>query len=101
MAQEKISRDQVRHVAKLASLKLDDAEVERLGHELGDILAYMATLDALDVSSVEPTFHSVPLTAPLRADEVVESEPRQVYLDSAPKAEAGGFAVPKVLDGEG
>ncbi|MDD9944291.1 MAG: Asp-tRNA(Asn)/Glu-tRNA(Gln) amidotransferase subunit GatC [Myxococcales bacterium] len=101
MAQTKIPRDQVEHVAKLASLMLADDEADRLGHELGEILAYMASLDELDVAAVEPTFHSIPMGAPLRADEVIACFPRETYLKSAPKSEAGGFAVPKVLEGEG
>lgn len=100
MGDAKISLERVKQVAKLASLRLSDAEVEGFSQQLGAIVEYMATLDDLDVSAVEPTFHPVPMTAPARPDEIKPCTQRDRYLAAAPKSEAGGFAVPKVLDGE-
>ena len=100
MGDSRISVKQVEQVAKLASLRLSPDEVAGMSEQLGAIVDYMATLDDLDVSEVEPTFHPVPLQAPARPDEVTPSAPRERYLEAAPKSEAGGFAVPKVLDGE-
>jgi aspartyl-tRNA(Asn)/glutamyl-tRNA(Gln) amidotransferase subunit C len=101
MAKTQISLDAVRHVAKLAALALSPDEELRLQANLDVILDHMAELDELDVSAVEPTFHAVPIEAALRADQVVPSLPRAELLAAAPAHEAGGFAVPKVLDGEG
>lgn len=101
MSSSRISIDNVKHVAKLAALELSEDEKARMESELNAILAHMDELSELDVSSVTPTFHSVVAAGALRADVVLPSLPRAELLHAAPAQEAGGFAVPKVLDGEG
>jgi aspartyl-tRNA(Asn)/glutamyl-tRNA(Gln) amidotransferase subunit C len=96
----RLTLDQVRHVAQLAALELDEAEARTLCDDLGSILDHMAALDALDVSGVEPTFHPLQTAAPLREDRLVPSLSREEALAAAPASEHGGFAVPKVLDGD-
>jgi aspartyl-tRNA(Asn)/glutamyl-tRNA(Gln) amidotransferase subunit C len=97
----RLTLDQVRHVAQLAALTLDDAEARRLCDDLGVILDHMAALDAVDVSQVEPTFHPLQTPSPLRPDIVVPSLSRDEALAAAPETEHGGFAVPLVRDGGG
>jgi aspartyl-tRNA(Asn)/glutamyl-tRNA(Gln) amidotransferase subunit C len=96
----RITLDQVRHVAQLAALELDDAEVRMLCDDLGSILDHMAALDALDVSGIEPTFHPLQTSSALREDRVRPCLTRDQALAAAPESEHGGFAVPKVLDGD-
>ena len=69
--------------------------------ELDSILAHMSELDEVDVSAVAPTFHVASDQTALRQDEVVPSASRAELLRAAPAQQAGGFAVPKVMDGEG
>jgi aspartyl-tRNA(Asn)/glutamyl-tRNA(Gln) amidotransferase subunit C len=95
-----LSLDEVRRVAKLAALELSDEEAEVMRGELGAILAHIAALDALDVAAVEPTSHPFALATPLRADEPQLSGVREPAFAAAPRVEDGGFAVPKVLDGD-
>ena len=59
MADSRITIDAVRHVARLAAIALTPAEEQRMQAELDAILDYMAQLDDLDVSSVEPTAHAL------------------------------------------
>jgi aspartyl-tRNA(Asn)/glutamyl-tRNA(Gln) amidotransferase subunit C len=61
----------------------------------------MAALDGVDVARVEPTFHPIPMAAPLRADQLQPSLSQADALAAAPETEHGGFAVPKVLEGDG
>lgn len=96
-----ITEERVRKVAKLASLALSDDEVTQLRGDLSAILGYVALLDEVDVEGVEPTFHPGDVDCPLREDQVVPGLTQQDALAMAPRSEAGGFAVPKVLDGEG
>jgi aspartyl-tRNA(Asn)/glutamyl-tRNA(Gln) amidotransferase subunit C len=96
----RLTLDQVRHVAHLAALELDETEARTLCDDLGSILDHMAALDALDVSGVEPTFHPLQAAAVLREDRVQPSLARDQALAAAPASEHGGFAVPKVLDGD-
>lgn len=50
-----LTHDQVRHIAKLARLRLTDAEVEKYAKELSSILNYIDMLQEVDTSSVEAT----------------------------------------------
>jgi len=93
--------EQVRHVAHLAALELTDPEAAVLCDELGAILEHMAALDVVDVAGVEPTFHPIPMAASLRADVLEPSLPRSEALAAAPETEHGGFAVPRVMEGDG
>ncbi len=98
MAEPKITLDEVLHVARLAKLQLSDEEAGQMQAQLDSILEYLAELDALDVSGVEPTFHSISMDAPLRRDVPVPCSDRSEILAEAPETEAGGFAVPLVLE---
>jgi aspartyl-tRNA(Asn)/glutamyl-tRNA(Gln) amidotransferase subunit C len=89
-----IDRDQVLHVAKLARLKLEDAELDRMAGELSDILDHVETMNELDLEGVEPTSHVVDLTNVLREDVPRPSLDRETALEQAPDVAAGGFRVP-------
>lgn len=99
MSEPKITLAEVRRVASLARLTMSEDDLGRMQTDMDAILGYMAELDGLDVSTVSPTFHAVPMALPLRDDVVKPSLPRDEALSQAPQAEAGGFAVPKVLEG--
>lgn len=98
MGDPKITLDEVQRVAKLARMKLSTDEANEMQAQLDSILGYIAELDALDVSNVEPTFHSIPMDAPLRPDIPVPCSDRAEVLAEAPESDAGGFAVPLVLE---
>lgn len=59
---------QVRHVAKLARLRLRDEEVAQYTKELGSILAYVDILKEVDTNGVEPTVQVTGLSNTLRED---------------------------------
>ena len=89
-----IDRDQVLHVARLARLRLDDDEVERMAGELSGILDHIERIGELDLDGVPPTSHVVPVTNALREDEPRPSWPREVVLAAAPRVRDDGFEVP-------
>jgi aspartyl-tRNA(Asn)/glutamyl-tRNA(Gln) amidotransferase subunit C len=89
-----IEREQVLHVAKLARLRLDEAEVEKMAGELSGILDHVDRIAALDLDDVPPTSHVVALENVLRADEPRPSWPRDVVLAPAPDPDEGAFRVP-------
>jgi len=99
MSEPKISLSEVRRVAALARLAMSDDELSKMQHDIDSILGYVAELDQVDVAGVEPTFHAVPIDAPLRVDAVQRSLPVGEALSQAPESESSGFAVPKVLEG--
>jgi aspartyl-tRNA(Asn)/glutamyl-tRNA(Gln) amidotransferase subunit C len=89
-----IDRDQVLHVARLARLRLDDTELERMAGELSGILDHIEKIGELDLDDVEPTSHVIQVENVLRADEPRDSLPRERALEQAPDPVAGGFGVP-------
>jgi aspartyl-tRNA(Asn)/glutamyl-tRNA(Gln) amidotransferase subunit C len=89
-----LDRAQVQHVARLARLRLDERELERMATELSHVLDHIEKIRELDLSGVAPTSHVVDLPSPLRADEPRPSLDRDVILASAPEPVDGGFGVP-------
>lgn len=66
----KLTKDQVRHVAKLARLGLSEAEVEKFQTQLSGILDYVGQLNEVDTEGVEPTAQVTGLTNITRDDNV-------------------------------
>jgi aspartyl-tRNA(Asn)/glutamyl-tRNA(Gln) amidotransferase subunit C len=89
-----IDRDQVLHVAKLARLRLNDDEVDRMAAELSTILEHVETMNQLDLDGVEPTSHVVDLTNVLRDDVPRDGLDRETALEQAPDRTESGFRVP-------
>jgi aspartyl-tRNA(Asn)/glutamyl-tRNA(Gln) amidotransferase subunit C len=89
-----IDREQVLHVARLARLRLEEAEVERMAGELSGILDHVDRIAGLDLEGVAPTSHGVELENVLRVDEPRPSWPREKILAPAPDPVDGAFRVP-------
>ena len=89
-----IDRDQVLHVARLARLRLDEAEVETMTGELSKVLDHIEKISELDLEGVEPTSHVVELENVLREDVPRPSLPREKALEQAPDSDGSGFRVP-------
>jgi aspartyl-tRNA(Asn)/glutamyl-tRNA(Gln) amidotransferase subunit C len=64
----KLTGDQVRHIAKLARLTIEDAEVEKFAKELTSILGYVDMLAEVDTSKVQPTAQVTGQTNVFRPD---------------------------------
>ena len=89
-----ITREEVLHVAKLASLELTDEEVERLTGELSAILEAVSKVSELDLSDVPPTSHPLELVNAWAEDEPRPSLPLDDVFANAPAREADLFKVP-------
>jgi aspartyl-tRNA(Asn)/glutamyl-tRNA(Gln) amidotransferase subunit C len=100
MPEQKITLDQVRHVAKLARLSLDEPHLNRLTAELESILGYIAKIGELDVSNVEPMSHALPMQNVLREDIASEGLPLDKVLMNAPETDGPFFKVPKIIGGD-
>ncbi len=81
-------------MAKLARLRLSEAEVERMAGELSGILGHVDRIGELELDDVAPTSHVVDLENVLRADEPRPSWPRDDVLKQAPDPVDGAFRVP-------
>lgn len=96
---EKITKEQVRHVAKLARLKLDEAEVGLYQKDLNAILEYVETLGELDTDQVTPMSHVLKMKNVWREDKPGKSKKAEPLLSNAPMREKDYYKVPKILEG--
>lgn len=94
---ERITRDDVEKVARLALLHLEPAELDVFTEQLAAVLDHASDMQQLDLSGVEPMTRPVPLTNVMRADEVGALLDRDEVLRMAPATEDGQFLVPPVL----
>lgn len=88
----------VRHIAKLARLRMSDAEVEALVPELNNILGWVEQLSEVNTDGVEPLTAVIDQELRLRDDVVTDGNCRDAVLANAPDAQHGFFAVPKVIE---
>lgn len=94
----KISTDDVRALAQLSSLRLDDGEAEKLTDDLENILAHFELLGELNTEGVEPTYYGMDLENISRMDEVDETKHREQLITlSEGGVVANQVKVPKVL----
>ena len=93
-----LTAEEVRKIALLARLKLDDGEVELYRQQLLKILDSMAALDALDTKTVPPTTSVLGLKNVLRDDEPEPFADVESLLALAPEREGPFFKVRKVLE---
>jgi aspartyl-tRNA(Asn)/glutamyl-tRNA(Gln) amidotransferase subunit C len=94
---ERLSRDEVTHVADLARLRLSEDELDRFTHQLAGVLDHAADIDALELDDVPATAHPYPLVNVLRPDEVRSTLDRDEVLAQAPEVEDRRFRVPPIL----
>lgn len=94
----RISSDDVRHLAQLSSLQLNEDEVKSLQQDIAGILTYVEQLGELDTANVQPTYQVTDLENVWREDEVVEDVvTREQLLALAPEFANNQVKVPKVL----
>jgi aspartyl-tRNA(Asn)/glutamyl-tRNA(Gln) amidotransferase subunit C len=93
-----VSKDQVRHIAKLARIAMSDDELERLVPELNGIIGWVEQLGEVNTDGVEPLTAVIDLKLRLREDAVTDGDCREAVLANAPEAQHGFFGVPKVIE---
>ena len=97
---EKLSREEVAHLARLARLAVTDEELDLFAGQLEVVLESVARVGEADVDDVPPTTHAVPMTNVTRPDVPRPCLPRDVVLSQAPAVEDGRFRVPRILGEE-
>ena len=97
----KITEKEVRYVAGLANLTLTGDEIDRMVHDLDEILTHIDKLNELDTSAVEPmaqVLYDAEETATLRGDVEAPSLTNAQALANAPKSGTGYYKVPLVIE---
>lgn len=93
----KITKKEVEHVAHLARLHLGEEELTQMTAQLDTILSYVAKLDELDTSGVEPTTHAFSITNSFREDLVSDSLSQDEALANGPQNNGEAFVVPRII----
>ena len=93
-----IGPDEIKKIAHLARLKIDDNKVEKISSDIQNILLLVDQLQAIDTTGIEPMAHPMDAIQILRKDEVTETNQRDKFQAVAPETEDGLFLVPKVIE---
>ena len=88
----------VRRIAKLARIRVEEAEIANLQTELNAILGYVEQLNEVDVTGIAPLSGGAQMAMRLRADVVTDGEIAEKILANAPDRVGEFFAVPKVVE---
>jgi aspartyl-tRNA(Asn)/glutamyl-tRNA(Gln) amidotransferase subunit C len=91
-----ITDDDVRYVARLARLRLEPGEAERMTGELAKILEHIDKMSELDTSEVPPTAHVLDVVNVMRPDKPRHSLAREDALKNAPAVADDSFRVPRM-----
>jgi len=92
-----VDRATVRRIARLSRIAITDDEARRLEQELSGILDWVAQLNEIDTSAVEPMTH-VAMNIKMRKDEVTDGFCADDILMNAPKVDDHYFVVPKIVE---
>ncbi len=92
-----ISRAEVEKVSLLARLALSDDALDRMTHQMGDILGYVDLLSEVDTTNVEPMAHALDVANAFRDDVAKPSLDRDLALANAPNRDDECYLVPAVL----
>jgi aspartyl/glutamyl-tRNA(Asn/Gln) amidotransferase C subunit len=93
-----ISLDEVRHVARLARLDLDEAEMLALQGELNALIGHFSDIEGIDVQGIEPSSHAVKVRNVWAEDIPGMTLQREEALRNAPSSKAGLFVVPTIIE---
>lgn len=94
----KVDEATVRHIARLARIKVSDSQAKALEGELTGILQWVEQLEEVDTSGVEPMTSVVETSMKMRADEVTDGGYPEDIVRNAPEHTDTFFVVPKVVE---
>ena len=93
-----LTSDDVKQIAHLARLGVDEAALDPLAEDLSTVLNLVEQLNAVDTSGVEPLAHPGNASLRLRTDDVSEDNLRDELQAPAPELGQGYFLVPRVIE---
>ena len=93
-----LSQDDVKRIARLARIEIDDAQAQATQGQLNTIFDLIATMQAVDTDGIAPMAHAQEVYQRLRADVVTESDRHAAFQAVAPAVENDLYLVPKVIE---
>ena len=95
---KRISSDEVKKVARLARLELNESEIEQHAEQLEKILEYIKQLEKINTENIPETTRAIEVTNVLRKDEKKDYANVEEIIDLAPSRENKFFKVPKIIN---
>jgi aspartyl-tRNA(Asn)/glutamyl-tRNA(Gln) amidotransferase subunit C len=93
-----LSTDDVKRIARLARIEIDDAQAQATQGQLNTIFDLIATMQAVNTDGVSPMAHAQEVYQRLREDVVTETDRHVAFQGMAPAVENGLYLVPKVIE---
>lgn len=93
-----LNPSQLKHVAHLSRIALEESNIAALVQDLNAILAFAEQLKDARLDDLAPMAHPLDQQQPLRADVVTEINQRDLLQKGAPAVDRGLFLVPKVIE---
>ncbi|TXF12670.1 Asp-tRNA(Asn)/Glu-tRNA(Gln) amidotransferase subunit GatC [Pelomicrobium methylotrophicum] len=93
-----LSLDDVRRIAHLARIAIDEEEARAVLQQLTGIFALIEEMQAVNTAGIEPMAHAQDVILRLRPDEVTEPDQHELFQSNAPSVEAGLYLVPRVIE---
>ena len=93
-----IDKNQVKKVAKLSRISLDDKKLESLSKDLVSILNFVEELNKLDTKKTDPLTSVIDKTLETRKDEIIDGKIKDQILKNSPNKDNDFFIVPKVVE---
>ena len=94
----KITKEEVKKVAHLARLELNEEEINNHVEQLEKILEYIKQLESIDTKNVPGTTRAIEVTNIFRKDEKKNSDCTEELLELGPSKEGKYFKVPKIIN---
>ncbi len=88
----------IRRIARLARIRVDDAQVQQMQGELNTILGWIDQLNEVDVTGIEPLTGGATMAMRLREDAVTVPDLTEAVLSNAPDRDGPFYTVPKVVE---
>ena len=95
---KRISSDEVKKVAQLARLELNESEIQQHGEQLEKILDYIKQLEKINTENIPCTTRAIEVANVLRKDEKKDYSNVEELMDLAPSRENKFFKVPKIIN---
>ena len=93
----KINKEEVKKVAHLARLELNEHEINNHAEQLEKILEYIKQLEKIDTDDVPSTTRAIEVINVFRKDEKKNSDLNEELLALSPSKEEKYFKVPKII----
>lgn len=93
-----ISKEEIIHIAKLASLNLSDEEIDKYTNDMQEILEFANTVNNVNTDDIKETIGTNGAYNVFRKDEIKQVSSKEELLKNAPSQDEGMFRIPRVIN---